>query len=372
MPNFLNAHTLFFLGVLLAAIPIPLGVWTDHYSLAFPHQYLGIVVCDSVGVNRKDCSFQPFYRRTNDTNIAKPLYERFGLDLDWWKLQDISTASIANSRAMPRTPVYFVSHGGPTIMEETSHPAYAKLQAIGREITQEVKPKAVVVFSAHWQADGPNAVEVNTATDMDLIYDFYGFPAHYYKMQYPHRGSPQLAGKVIETFRKNGVHAEGVSRGLDHGVWAGFMVMFDPKTNPLNVPIVQVSLYDSEDPERHYALGQALSSLRDEGVQIIGSGMAVHNLRDLGRRLGGSTNYAVTFEDGLKAAVETKPEERREAMTELLKRPDARKAHPSFEHLLPVHVVAGAAGGESGKQLWTMAEGGLAWGQYRFGEVVAS
>jgi 4,5-DOPA dioxygenase extradiol len=57
-------------------------------------------------------------------------------------------------------------------------------------------------------------------------------------------------------------------------------IAFDPKKSPLNVPIIQVSLYDNEDPDQHYKLGQALSSLRDEGIVIIGAGMAVHNLRD--------------------------------------------------------------------------------------------
>jgi len=48
----------------------------------------------------------------------------------------------------------------------------------------------------------------------------------------------------------------------------------------LNVPLVQLSLYDNEDPDQHYRMGQALESLRDEGILIIAAGMAVHNLRD--------------------------------------------------------------------------------------------
>lgn len=71
---------------------------------------------------------------------------------------------------MARTPVYFLSHGGPNIIEDTKHPAYAELQKIGREITQQVRPKAVVVFSAHWQAD-PSSIEVNTAEITQLIYE---------------------------------------------------------------------------------------------------------------------------------------------------------------------------------------------------------
>lgn len=173
---------------------------------------------------------------------------------------------------MGRTPVYFFSHGGPNIMEEIDHPAYAKLQEIGREITQVVKPKGVIVFSAHWQAAERDVIEVNKAEQTNLIYDFYGFPPHYYKFQYPNRGSPELAGKIMEKLGAAGIRSQGVHRGLDHGAWAGFMVAFDPKKNPLEVPIVQVSLFDSEDPDQHYRLGQALQGLRDEGYTIISSG----------------------------------------------------------------------------------------------------
>ncbi|KAF2773560.1 Extradiol aromatic ring-opening dioxygenase [Teratosphaeria nubilosa] len=271
---------------------------------------------------------------------------------------------------MGRTPVYFFSHGGPNVMEETSHPAHHKLQEIGLEITQKVKPKAVVVFSAHWQGER-DVVEVNTAESMNLIYDFYGFPAHYYSMQYPNKGSPELATKLLETFKKKGIKAEGVRRGLDHGVWAGFMVAFDPVKNPLNVPLVQVSLFDTEDPDQHYRLGQSISSLRSEEILIICSGMAVHNLRDMWKamQLLHPMPYSISFDEALKEAVEQPVEARQKAMAELLKRPDARKAHPTFDHLLPIHVAAGAAGVESGKQIWTMPEGSMAWAQFRFGEL---
>lgn len=280
------------------------------------------------------------------------------------------SSSRAMSNMTKRTPVFFLSHGGPNIMEETSHPAYAEMQRIGKDITQTVKPKAVVVFSAHWQG-GPKLVEVNTATSQGLIYDFYGFPAHYYDFKYPNEGSPELAEKVIALLGKAGIEAEGTRRGLDHGVWASFMVAFDPKSNPLNVPIVQVSLFDSEDPDQHYALGRAVASLRDEGYQIIVSGMAVHNLRDLrvASSRPGPMPYAVSFDDALKQAVEAPVESRQKSMAALLERSDARKAHPTFEHLLPIYVGAGAAGEDRGKQIWTLPEGSLSWAQFQFGDV---
>jgi aromatic ring-opening dioxygenase catalytic subunit (LigB family) len=133
---------------------------------------------------------------------------------------------------------------------------------------------------------------------------------------------------------------------------------------------VQVSLFNTEDPDQHYRLGQAVARLREQNILIIVSGMAVHNLRDLRFTFGNSKPmpYAVSFDEAIKDAVTTAPDERQKAMAELLKRPDARQAHPSFEHLLPIHIGAGAAGEDVGKRLWTYPEGSMSWAQYRFGK----
>ncbi|CAL5868969.1 uncharacterized protein PFLUO_LOCUS3197 [Penicillium psychrofluorescens] len=253
-------------------------------------------------------------------------------------------------------------------MYDTEHPAYYKLAEIGREITHKVKPRAVVVFSAHWQG-GRDTIHVNTAEMTDLIYDFYGFPDHYYKEKFPNVGSKEVSQKVLDSLTQAGIKAKGVERGLDHGVWASFKCAFEPESNPLAVPIVQVSLFDTEDPIQHYRLGQAVSQLRDENILIIVSGMAVHNLRDLRSTFSDPRPlpYAVSFDDALKEAVTTPPAEREKAMAALLKRPDARQAHPSFEHLLPIHVGAGAAGMDLGERLWTLPEGSMSWAQFRFG-----
>ncbi|KAI9716777.1 MAG: hypothetical protein M1812_005117 [Candelaria pacifica] len=258
-------------------------------------------------------------------------------------------------------------------MYEVDHPAYRKLQEIGKEITTKVKPKAVVVFSAHWQA-GKNTIQVNTAETTDLIYDFYGFPSHYYKEKYPNVGSKKIAEIVMSSLSNAGIEVEGVKRGLDHGVWASFKCAFAPDENPLNVPLVQVSLFDTENANQHYRLGRAVSALRDENILIIVSGMAVHNLRDLG---GGfrdvePRSYTTSFDEALKDAVTVDPAEREQRMVELLKRGDARQAHPTFDHLLPIYVGAGAAGDDAGKRLWTLKEGSVSWAQYRFGEVPGS
>lgn len=276
------------------------------------------------------------------------------------------------STKMSKAPVYFFSHGGPNVQYETEHPAYAVLQAIGKEITQKVKPKALVVFSAHWQAE-PNEINLNNAEDTDLIYDFYGFPPKFYEATFPSKGSPELASRILNLLSDAGIQAKGLKRGLDHGVFSGFNVAFSPEENPLTVPLVQVSLFNNEDPDAHYRLGQAVASLRDENIVIIGTGMTVHNLRDFRIARGQSTPlpYVASFDNALKEAVEADPSVRQERMAAVSKRPDARQAHPWMDHLMPVYVAAGAAGEDKGAQTWTLHEACMAWAQYRFGDVPA-
>ena len=146
---------------------------------------------------------------------------------------------------------------------------------------------------------------------------------------------------------------------------------FEPGTNPLNVPIVQVSLFGTEDPAQHYRLGQAVQRLRKQNILIIASGMAVHNLRDMFFTMGNPRPlpYTISFDEALKDATTAAPEEREKKMVQAAKRPDARQAHPYFDHLLPIYIGAGAAGDDLGKRLWTFPEGSMSWAQYRFGEV---
>ncbi|KAH8690752.1 putative aromatic ring-opening dioxygenase LigB subunit [Talaromyces proteolyticus] len=273
-------------------------------------------------------------------------------------------------KSSSRTPVYFLGIGGPNFIEDKNHPAYVKLSEVGREITTRVKPKAVVVFSAHWQGS-PNRIMINVAEKTNIIYDFYGFPPHYYEYEYPNKGSPEVAGKIIEKLAGAGIEVQKVKRGLDHGVWVGFLAAFDPKENPLNVPIVQVSLYDNEDLDQHYRIGQVLESLRDEGILIVGAGMAVHNLHDYraSRTTGQTMPYAFSFDEALKEAATAEPEDRQGKMLALMKRSDGRAAHPTLDHILPIYIAAGAAGSDIGERLWTLPERSLSWAQYRFGQV---
>ncbi|KAK9446740.1 Extradiol ring-cleavage dioxygenase, class III enzyme, subunit B [Limtongia smithiae] len=277
-----------------------------------------------------------------------------------------------------RTPVYFFSHGGPTFMyadqpgaERGDPGAFKMLRTIGAEIVNTIKPRAVVVISAHWQASSGSAlspaVEVNTAEMTDLIYDFYGFPQHMYEEKYPNIGSKTVAQRVMSLLEQGGISAKAVTRGLDHGVWVPFKVAF-PEFQALKVPIVQVSLLRSEDASGHIALGKALAPLRDENILIIGSGMTVHNLREMRLYWNGVAPYSKAFDDMLAHAVcEYTGADREKALAGLIRTAEAQKAHPTKEHLLPIYVAAGAAYEDDASRVYTALQRSLAWGEYRFG-----
>jgi 4,5-DOPA dioxygenase extradiol len=84
------------------------------------------------------------------------------------------------------------------------------------------------------------------------------------------------------------------------------------------------------------------------------------------------SRYASTFDDALQKATTAKPEERQAKMSALARSQKGREAHPTLEHLLPIHIAAGAAGSDVGERLWTFPERSLSWAQYRFGDVVVA
>jgi 4,5-DOPA dioxygenase extradiol len=146
-------------------------------------------------------------------------------------------------------------------------------------IVPKDKVKSVLLISAHWMESVP---QVNTANVPEQVYDFYGFEPECYQFKYPARGDSKLSKRVIELLgNSNDVilsQVQGNSKhGLDHGAWSPLSIVF-PNAD---IPIVQVSLLSSLNPETHVRMGKALAPLRDEGVLIIGSGGSVHNLGKL-------------------------------------------------------------------------------------------
>lgn len=250
-------------------------------------------------------------------------------------------------------PTVFVSHGAPTLILQDL-PARTFLASLGRLVP---RPTAIIAVSAHWDTDVP---AVSLARKPETIHDFYGFPEALYSLRYSPPGAPRLAERVAKLTGAAHDH----HRGLDHGAWVPAMLAW-PNAD---IPIFQLSVQPSLLPAHHIALGRKLAPLREEGVLVMGSGSATHNLRALVR--GGVMSepepWAKAFDDWLAETLEKGDEI--ELGDYRARAPYAREAHPTDEHLLPLHVAFGAAGeGARGRALHrSFTSGNLSMASYAF------
>jgi aromatic ring-opening dioxygenase catalytic subunit (LigB family) len=199
------------------------------------------------------------------------------------------------------------------------------------------------MVSAHWEAP---AFTVQAHPHPPMIYDYFGFPEHTYRIQYAAPGSPALATRVAELLRDAKLPvAVDAERGYDHGMYAPMEVAY-PNAD---MPTVQLSLLSGLDPQAHIELGRALAPLRDEGVLLVGSGLSYHNLRAFGSA---AAHPSAAFDDWLHRTTALPPDERTAALTRWADAPSARQAHPREEHLLPLMVAIGAAEHESAKVVY--------------------
>lgn len=237
---------------------------------------------------------------------------------------------------MATLPSLYVSHGSPMTALAPGQVG-PRLAQIGQALP---RPRAIVVASAHWLATRPL---VGAAARPDTVHDFGGFPPELYTLQYPAPGDPALAAEIQQLLDTAGLPAlQDPTRGLDHGVWVPLRFLY-PQAD---VPVVPVSIQPRLGPAHAFAVGRALAPLRARGVLVIGSGSITHNLHDLrgGYGEGREAPYVKPFIEWIEARLRASDlpallDYRRQA-------PHAERAHPTDEHLLPLFVAAGAAGGD--------------------------
>lgn len=233
-----------------------------------------------------------------------------------------------------RFPSVYVTHGAPTLPIDPG-PARDLLTGLGGRLG---RPKAILAVSAHWGGAEPQA---SLSPHPRTLHDFGGFPAELYRMQYPAPGAPELARRAIELLGEAGLPGATVpDRGLDHGAWVPLMLMY-PEAD---VPVTQLSIQPHRDPRHHFELGRALAPLRDEGVLIVASGSATHNLHEFrGQGPEAPTpDWVREFACWLDQAI---TEGRTEDLLDYRRRaPQAVRNHPTDEHLLPLYVAMGAGG----------------------------
>jgi aromatic ring-opening dioxygenase catalytic subunit (LigB family) len=273
----------------------------------------------------------------------------------------------ATLSALPkrRLPVVYLPHGGgpwPFVDLGMGNPAElgalrSYLEAL--PAVPKAQVKAVLIVSAHWEEALPT---VMTSTKPPMLYDYYGFPPESYRITWPAPGHPELAAQVRQLLERAGFKTGADdARGYDHGTFVPLKVAF-PNAE---VPTVQLSLKSGLDPTEHLKIGHALASLRDEGVFIVGSGMSFHNLRAFNSPMTGPVSEA--FDKWLTETASLAQADRDERLTQWAKAPSARQAHPREEHLMPLMVIAGAAGADRGVTAFSNTLMGARISAYHFG-----
>lgn len=227
-------------------------------------------------------------------------------------------------------PAIFFGHGNP--LNALADNDYTRAwNRIGATIP---KPRAILAISAHWYLPG---TLVTSMSEPRTIHDFGGFPRELYEVHYRAPGDPALARRVQAALAPLEVGLDD-DWGLDHGTWSVFTHVYPYA----DVPIVQLSIDETQPPDFHYELGKRLSVLRDEGVLIAGSGNLVHNLHAYawGRHPASPFEWAVRFETRARELISggnDEPLVDYEALGE-----DAILSAPTPDHYLPLLYVLGA------------------------------
>lgn len=243
-------------------------------------------------------------------------------------LQDLKKFSDNLGDAENKTPLLFIGHGSPMngIEDNEFSTGWEKL---AKDIPL---PKAVLVVSAHWYTKG---TFITAMENPKTIHDFGGFPQALFEVEYPAPGNPALAKEAASLIHKTHVGLDH-EWGLDHGTWSVVRRMY-PEAN---IPVLQLSIDYSKDPQYHYELAQELASLRKKGVLIIGSGNMVHNLRimDWGLKDSGY-DWADEMNETFKARI---ADGNHKALIEYEKLGQAAKLSiPTPEHYLPLIYILG-------------------------------
>lgn len=232
---------------------------------------------------------------------------------------------------MGRFAGLFVSHGAPTLPID-AHPARDFLAQLGARLE---RPRAIVAMSPHWLTRG---LFLKAPPLFETWHDFQGFPDELYKIRYHPPGDAALRDRVAQLLKRQEIDVEiAVSdRRLDHGVWVPLMLMY-PRAD---VPLVQIS--STWDTPAHYrVIGRALRELTEDGVLLLGTGGAVHNLRELDFDDASEVpGWSREFDDWLAQHIAAGDWD---ALTDYRRRaPGAERAHPTEEHFLPLFFASGA------------------------------
>jgi 4,5-DOPA dioxygenase extradiol len=249
-----------------------------------------------------------------------------------------------------KLPTLYISHGSPMLALDPGSTG-AALTVLGRRLRQ-MRPRAILVISAHWSY---STLAVTTRAQQEAWHDFGGFAPQLFALRYDVPGAPDVAQRVRALLMQAAIDGaayvgEDVDRPLDHGAWMPLRYLFPDA----DVPVLQLALNPCLNPATQIEIGRALAPLRAEGVLIIGSGSFTHNLQEVfsGAHPQHGTPpkpYVQAFRAWMLNAI---GEALQSGDFSTLSRyralaPEAQRAHPTDEHLLPLYVALGAAVGDA-------------------------
>jgi 4,5-DOPA dioxygenase extradiol len=262
-------------------------------------------------------------------------------------------------------PTLYVSHGSPmTALEEGATTAFWRRLGPAIDATFG-RPKAVLAISGHSLTREPVLL---AAAQHTTVHDFYGFPEPLYALRYDAPGAPGLAREVAGLLRAAGINAHlSPEGGLDHGIWTPLRSLYPDA----DIPVLPLAWPPNWAPEKLFALGRALAPLTAQGVLVMGTGAITHNLR----LFAGGRGDPAQPEQAECAAfrqwmVDTTAAADWAALNDYRRQaPHAALMHPTDEHLLPLHVAAGAAGDDApGRRLFAEVQWGhLGMDAFAFG-----
>ncbi|CAK7225462.1 hypothetical protein SBRCBS47491_005898 [Sporothrix bragantina] len=279
-------------------------------------------------------------------------------------------------------PVVFASHGSPLMCskESTSSKWWAEFGK--KSLASGIK--GVVYIGAHWEELG-DRIRVATKFNPDKVQmdmvprSFWG--------DYRINISQDLADRVIRLLQDEqftDVQADPTFDWHDDTITPATW-MFPDGTPPATV----VSLNARYNPVFHVRIGMALAKLRSEGILIVGTGGAVHNLyrnnwvpmlsKGDNFQVGSTpAKWAIDFERAVSDVIKNNQGPALAgALVRLTRSPGYKAAHPTDDHFFPLLVAAGAAsvGYDEGRlmaQTWElqhMCNDQFLWGDWNVAPV---
>ncbi len=227
-------------------------------------------------------------------------------------------------------PALYLSHGAPPTFEDAlwMRQLHDWAHALPR-------PRAILIVSAHWESD---ELGITSTVPTELVYDFGGFDAMYYRMRYDTPDNTRLAQRLLDVLPDTARVYEHRNRGLDHGAWLPLKVMY-PEAD---IPVLQMSM-PTHDPQALFTIGTRLRSLREEGVLVVGSGFMTHGLPYIDwARPDLVPTWSTEFDTWAADALSRGDVDALERFQSLA--PGLPFAHPTVEHFTPIFVTLGASG----------------------------